>query len=86
MFALLLKHGTWKYSRSVYYYSRIDGNLNPQIIKEISQINFPHLFEIFIYRNELESVEGLSRVEFPSLKLLSMGKNWNIQDKILFAR
>ena len=50
-------------------------NKHPRILREISEIRFPNLEIISLLANDLESVEGLSRVYMPNLKSLGFSKN-----------
>ena len=45
----------------------IGKDYNPQILKEISSIKFPHLSKLIIYENLLKSIESLHRIFMPAL-------------------
>jgi hypothetical protein len=45
----------------------IDGNKTTQMVKDISHINFTALTYLVMNGNEIDSIEGLSRVSMPLL-------------------
>ena len=45
----------------------IGKDYSPQILKEISSIEFPNLSKLIIYENILESIESLHRIFLPAL-------------------
>ena len=44
-------------------------------MKEIEEINFPFLSELWLRDNQIESIEGINRISLPKLKALLLGKN-----------
>ena len=49
-------------------YRNLDDNHHPQILKELSLIGFPNLFEISLLNNEIESIEPITTIQAPSLQ------------------
>ena len=59
---------------SVYLWDYVGRNQEPKIIKQIAHIRFPRLKIISVSKNDLLSIEALSRVEMPELAELGIGK------------
>ena len=53
----------------------LDDNSNPQINKQIREINFSHLKKIYCDRNKIETIEGITRLQMPVLEELTLGKD-----------
>ena len=47
---------------------RASENNNPNIIKEISVVNFTHLKQLFLSKNNIESLEPLSLIDFSQIE------------------
>ena len=50
-----------------------DKNYCPRVLMEIHQISFPHLQWIDVEKNNIESIEILSRIHLPLLERLHLG-------------
>ena len=50
----------------------VDENKNPLIIKQISEIKFNHLTHLSLWTNKIVSIEQLSRVWMPKLKVFGL--------------
>ena len=55
-----------------------------QIIRQISHIQFPCLQLLSLYKNNIESVEGLARVELSNMNSFGIGKPHETQDKTIY--
>ena len=53
--------------RSPYHLAYADNNKKKDVIKEILDIKFTHLTKISISENGIESIEGLVRIQMPTL-------------------
>ena len=58
-----------------YSFDWLDGNHHPEILKSISLINFPSLKTLYLYENEIESIEGIHRIGMPLIQILDLGAN-----------
>ena len=47
-------------------------NHHPQIIKDVQEMNFPRLTSLYIYDNDIETVEELNRIWIPQLETLHL--------------
>ena len=56
-----------------------DDNHHPRSILDIAHITFPKLQEIYLYNNNIESIEVLCSVRMPSLTMLIFGTRRFIQ-------
>ena len=52
--------------------SNSGSNSEKAILKAIARINFTELRALIIYQNEIESIEGIARMQMPFLDSLSM--------------
>ena len=52
----------------------VDDNHRATIIKEIAHIHFTALTHLFLRGNRIESVEGLTRVQIPRIKIMFLCK------------
>ena len=57
-----------KRSKTMLYLHNIGTGANPEIIKDISTIKFNELLALNLSQNNIESIEGLCRLEMPTLK------------------
>ena len=64
--------------------TKIDFSLEKKkdIMKPISDISFPNLVELWFSYNDIESIEGLSRINLPALKILDLGTCLKMKDSI----
>ena len=62
-------------STHMYILPYLDDNSNPQINKQIREINFSHLKKIYCDRNKIETIEGITRLQMPVLEELTLGKD-----------
>ena len=56
-----------------------DDNSYPKAILDIRHIMFPNLKGIYLYNNNIESIEVLSSMWMPSMARLIFGIYWLIQ-------
>ena len=49
-----------------------DRNRNGGILKEIHDIHFPCLKSLYLGKNDIQSIECMSRIDMPSLSTLSL--------------
>ena len=52
-----------------------DNKKCPKMIKDISEVKFPYLYEISLSGNNIESIEGLSRIDMPLISQVYLSKN-----------
>ena len=64
--------------RYVFLYA--GDNECPTILMEIRQVMFPNLSKMYLQNNNIESLEGFSRVYLPELKWLSLRTISGISD------
>ena len=64
--------------------TKIDFSLEKKkdIMKPISDISFPNLVELWFSYNDIESIEVLSRINLPALKILDLGTFLNMKGSI----
>ena len=53
----------------------IDSNFHDSIFKEIADVYFPNLTVLSAFKNEIESIEILSRIRLPQLYCMNIGNN-----------
>ena len=61
-------------SMSAYFYT--GEKKGATILKDISEIRFPHLRVISITRNNISTIEGLNRIFLPELKDIFLSTNF----------
>ena len=54
--------------KSLYHLTNSDNNINPNILKEIKSVEFPHLKNIDLSRNQLCSIEVICQLAIPSVE------------------
>ena len=66
----------WKISSLIVgtYCQNTERNHAPYIIKEIEDINFTNVKRVFLFHNNIASIEGICRIYIPTLKYLSFSK------------
>ena len=74
-YASSLSHGKQRILECVTIDKMVDNNGEPRIIIQISHIKFPSLTMIRFYKNDIESIEGLNKVEMPVIKDFSLSTN-----------
>ena len=45
--------------------------------REIVHISFPSLQELYFYKNEIDTMEGISRIQIPILRKLGLSNSFN---------
>ena len=60
------------------YACDLDENSLPKILRQIKEVKFPNLQDIFLIGNLIESVEGLNRIHLPKLENLFISTSSNI--------
>ena len=53
----------------------VEDGKNPKVLKSIEHIGFPNLKLMCLYRNNLESIEGLNQINMPLMESLGVGQN-----------
>jgi hypothetical protein len=68
------KHEGMENSQAIFKYhiGQIDRNRRPQILKEISRIQFPNLTTLVLFGNNIESLEGFSEVYMPVIACVNL--------------
>ena len=61
-----------------------DTNSEPQILKQISEVEFPSLKLITLIKNNIRSIEGFTKVHMPSLAKLNLSKDIKIKVTTIF--
>lgn len=51
----------------------VDDNDRACLLNDILHIHFAHLTDLKLWKNHIESVEGLSSVQMPHLQILQLG-------------
>ena len=64
-----------KVTALAYVLDEIENNSRASLLKELSHIHFPNLIYLGIWRNQIESLEGIIRVDMPNMEDLQLGKS-----------
>jgi hypothetical protein len=64
-----------KVTALAYVLDEIENNSRASLLKELSHIRFTSLIYLGIWRNQIESLEGIARVDMPHMEDLQAGKS-----------
>lgn len=59
--------------KSMYFITNLENNQRPTLILEIEHIHFGNLIYLGMWKNNIQSVEGLVRVDMPHIQKLVFG-------------
>ncbi len=60
-------------------------NMQPSILRDISNVKFPCLIKLYIWENNITSLEALQLLDAPFLQELNLGTFWLIKKKMTFT-